>query len=151
MQTLRGKGPALVEWQVKALQEIDQAVTRLDKVTEDLLDVTRLQAGRLVLYCEPTDLVALTRRMMKRLQMTTIQHQLSLHTALSYLVLHVDPGRIEQVLSNLIGNAIKYSPAGGTIEIILREDAEAHVAQLSIQDLGIGIPAGEQVHIFSRF
>ena len=151
MQTLRGKGPALVEWQVKALREIDQAVTRLDKLTEDLLDVTRLQAGRLVLYCEPTDLVALTRRMMKRLQMTTLQHQLSLHTALSYLVLHVDPGRIEQVLSNLIGNAIKYSPASGTIEIILREDAEAHVAQLSIQDHGIGIPADERAHIFSRF
>ena len=59
VQTARGKGPELVDWQMEALQGIDQATARLVELTEDLLDVTRLQAGRLTLHLEPTDLIAL--------------------------------------------------------------------------------------------
>src|SRR5262249_11041493 len=62
IQTARGKGPELVDWQLEALQSIDQATARLVELIEDLLDVTRLQAGRLALHVEATDLVALTRR-----------------------------------------------------------------------------------------
>ena len=77
-QTARGKGPKLAVWQSEAIEEIDEATSRLDKLTEDLLDVTRLQAGRLVLSRELTDLVALTWRMVTQLQMTAEQHVLSL-------------------------------------------------------------------------
>ena len=79
-QTARGKGPKLATWQSEALEEIDEATSRLDKLTEDLLDVTRLQAGRLVLSRELTDLVALTQRMVTQRQMTTKQHVFSLDT-----------------------------------------------------------------------
>ena len=79
-QTARGKGPKLASWQSEALEEIDEATSRLDKLTEDLLDVTRLQAGRLVLSRELTDLVALIRRMVTQRQMTTKQHVFSLDT-----------------------------------------------------------------------
>ena len=61
-QTARGKGAKLAPWQREALEEIDTATSRLDKLTEDLLDVTRLQAGRLVLSRSSTDLVDLTRQ-----------------------------------------------------------------------------------------
>jgi len=151
VQTNRGKGPALADWQQEALQEIDQVTGRLDKLTGDLLDVTRLQAGRLVLHREPTDLVALTQQLMKRFQMTAQQHCLSLSTSLPALVVHVDRGRIEQVLTNLISNALKYSPQGGPIEMTIREEGEAHAAFLSIRDCGIGIPAQQQARIFGRF
>src|SRR6185437_16542631 len=80
-QTARGNGPELADWQMEALQNIDQATVRLVALTEDLLDVTRLQAGRLHLLCEPGDLIALVRRVVTRLQMTTEQHTLSLHTS----------------------------------------------------------------------
>jgi len=151
VQTARGKGPELVEWQKEALQSIDQATARLVELTEDLLDVTRLQAGRLALHVKPTDLVALTRRVVTRLQMTTEHHTLVIFTPVEHLVAPVDPRRLEQVLSNLIGNAIKYSPAGGSIEVTIRAEEQAHEALLCIRDHGIGIPAQQQQLIFSRF
>ncbi len=150
-QTARGKGPALAEWQMKSLQGIDLATARLVDLAEDLLDMTRVQAGRLELQREPTDLVALARRMLTRRQLTTEQHTLTLETATERLVLHVDPRRMEQVLSNLIGNAIKYSPEGGSIEVTIGVDDETHEALLSVRDHGIGIPQHEQVQVFERF
>ena len=150
-QTRRGKGPKLADWQREAVEEIDEATSRLDKLTEDLLDVTRLQAGRLVLSRNPTDLVALIRRMVTQRQMTTKQHGFSLDTEHLFLMVNVDRVRIEQVLTNLLSNAIKYSPQGGTIELSLREEVEPHEALLSIRDRGIGIPAEQQVRIFGRF
>ncbi len=150
-QTERGRGSALADWQKEALEEIDQATTRLDKLTEDLLDVARLQAGRLRLSHKPTDLVALARRMVAQRQMTTKQHLLSVHTELPFLVVFVDHERIEQVLSNLLSNAIKYSPQGGPIEVTIWEEVKADVAGLSIRDRGMGIPAQQQARIFGRF
>jgi two-component system phosphate regulon sensor histidine kinase PhoR len=142
-QTARGKGPALAEWQQKSLQGIDLA--------EDLLDVTRVQAGRLELQREPTDLVALARRVLTRRQLTTERHTLTLVTTLPHLVVHADPRRMEQVLSNLIGNAIMYSPEGGAIEVTIGAEHESHEALLSVRDQGIGIPQHDQAQVFERF
>ncbi len=86
IQTARGKGPELADWQTEGLQEIDQATVRLVELTEDLLDVTRLQAGRLTLQLEPKDIIPLVQRLVKRIQMTTERHQISLTTTLPYLV-----------------------------------------------------------------
>ncbi len=122
VQTARGKGPELADWQMEAIQDIDQATTRLVELTEDLLDVTRLQAGRLQLQFEPTDLVALVQRIVKRFRVTTDQHQIAFETAEENIVVTIDPRRIEQVMSNLISNAIKYSPDGGKIEVTVLED-----------------------------
>jgi PAS domain S-box-containing protein len=150
-QTKRGKGAKLANWQSEALEEIDEATSRLDKLTEDLLDVTRLQAGRLVLSRDLIDLVALIRRMVTQRQMTTRQHGFSLDTKHSSLMVEVDRARMEQVLTNLLSNAIKYSPQGGPIELSLREETEPHEALLSIRDHGIGIPTQQQARIFGRF
>src|SRR3989442_11824163 len=151
VQTARGRGPELAEWQMESVQSIDQSTSRLVELTEDLLDVTRLQGGRVTFHREPTDLVALARRVVARLQMTTERHHLSLLTSLEYLVADVDPRRIEQVLSNLIGNAIKYSPAGGPIEVTLWEAMDTQEARLSVRDYGIGIPEKDQARIFWLF
>ncbi|MGZ3644550.1 MAG: PAS domain-containing sensor histidine kinase, partial [Ktedonobacteraceae bacterium] len=150
-QTARGKGAHLAPWQTEALEEIDMATARLDKLTEDLLDVTRLQAGRLILSRNTTDFVALTRRVMTQRQMTTRQHTFTLETEYPSLAMEVDRERIEQVLTNLLSNAIKYSPQGGPIELTIREEDEPHTVLVSIRDWGIGIPAGQQAHIFGRF
>src|SRR6266568_3904646 len=89
----RDNDTQLSAWQREALQGIDQAALQLVKLTEDLLDVTRAQAGRLELSRELTDLVALCRRVVARFQRTTAQHALSLETALEHLVAQVDPER----------------------------------------------------------
>jgi signal transduction histidine kinase len=121
------------------LQEIDVATDRLTGLTDELLDVTRLQAGQLTLHQAPTNLVALVRRTMQRLQSTTSRHHLALqiapssalpgrrraatrraaHASEAEIVASVDATRIEQVLLNLLSNAIKYSPDGGQITITL--------------------------------
>ena len=133
------------------MDSIDQATRRLNDLTEDLLDVTRLQAGRLELHPEPTDLVALARRVVKRLQPTTEQHHLSVLTSLEYLVVLIDSRRVEQVLGNLLSNAIKYSPHGGPVEVVVREESERGEALLSVRDCGMGIPLHQQARLFGRF
>jgi two-component system phosphate regulon sensor histidine kinase PhoR len=151
LQTKRGKGPELADWQMEAIQDIDQATSRLVELTEDLLDVTRLQAGRLELQFEPTDLVALVQRTVARFRVTTERHTISVNPTPEHMVVMADHRRIEQVLSNLINNAIKYSPDGGDVEISVQEDRKANAALLSVRDHGIGIPAHQQGRIFSRF
>ncbi len=151
MQSKRGKGPEFTELQKQALQEIDKSINSMVELANDLLDVTRLQAGELVLQFEPTDLVDLVRRVTERLQMTTMQHTLSVESTLPSLPLSLDVRRMEQVFSNVIDNAIKYSPDGGDIEITIREAREAQEVVISIRDHGIGIPLHEQGRIFERF
>ncbi len=151
VQTARGRGPKLVEWQTEALLAIDQATSRMVELIDDLLDVTRLQARRLEFYMEPNDIVALTRRVLTRQQITTEQHTLSLATSFEHLVVQIDPRRIEQVLNNLINNAIKYSPKGGPITVTITADTTQQMAIISIRDSGIGIPRNQQAHVFGRF
>jgi two-component system phosphate regulon sensor histidine kinase PhoR len=151
IQTARGNGPKLADWQIEALQSIDQSSLRLVELIDDLLDVTRLQAGRLEIHPEPTNLIALAKRTISRLQVTTDKHSLSLHTSLEHLVLNIDAQRIEQVLSNIISNAIKYSPDGGPIELSISEDKRKHIALIRVADHGIGIPVSQQAHVFGRF
>jgi signal transduction histidine kinase len=86
-----------------------------------------------------------------RFQGTAPGRILSFETPLEHLVAQVDPERIEQVLDNLLSNAFKYSPEDGPVRVTLRESAEAHMAELSVADRGIGIPAQQQARIFERF
>jgi signal transduction histidine kinase len=83
--------------------------------------------------------------------MTTMQHTLSIESMLPSLPLSLDVRRMEQVFSNVIGNAIKYSPDEGDIEIAIREARGAQEVVISIRDHGIGIPLHEQGRIFGRF
>lgn len=75
LQTARGHGPQLAAWQYELLEDLEQATDRLVHLTEDLLDVSRLQAGQLFLHCVPTDLAALVRRGIERFQKNTTLHQ----------------------------------------------------------------------------
>ncbi len=147
----RGAGQELAEWQLEALETIDSSTTRLVELTDDLLDVTRLQAGRLELRQAPIDLVALARRVAKRLQITAPAHTLEVSADSDAVVANVDAQRIEQVLGNLLNNAIKYSPDGGAIAIAVHACVERGVAEVSIRDQGIGIPVAQQARMFSRF
>jgi PAS domain S-box-containing protein len=151
VQSARGHGAPLADWQQDALQDIKQATERLVTLTDGLLDVTRLQAGRLLLHCTATDLDALVQRVASHLQQTTSQHQLEVHLHTPAAIVYMDPQRIDQVLTNLIENAIKYSPQGGPIWIKVRTNPEQQTAIVSVQDRGIGIPKRQQGQIFGRF
>jgi signal transduction histidine kinase len=154
VQTARKRGRALSDWQQEALQEIELATSRLVNLTEELLDVTRLQAGRLLLQRTPTNVIPIVQRVTTLLQQTTTRHQLEVRITHSSLVANIDPGRIEQVLTNLIGNAIKYSPQGGPVTITFWEETVTLVNRLigiSVQDSGIGVPKNQHALMFGRF
>ena len=130
------------------LQLIDSQSGKLAILIERLLDVSRLRAGKLALEPAPTDLVALVREVADRAQASTQRHVVVLH-APDTLTATVDPLRIEQVLTNLLDNAIKYSPQGGPIDLtIARQDGTARIA---VRDRGTGIDAEHIDHVFDRF
>jgi signal transduction histidine kinase len=144
-------GAELAEWQVEALETIAHDVTRLVDLTNHLLDVSRLQAGQLELNLYPANLVALTQRVITRSRAKAKHHTISIKTTSTQLMVHVDVQRIEQVITNLISNAIKYSSEGSQILVTLQEAQDAGVAIISVSDEGIGIPENQQSRIFSRF
>lgn len=135
----------------EAVAAISEATARLVDLTDDLLDVTRLQAGRMELVREPHDLLALVRRVARRLQVTAPHHDMRMRCDEAYIVTAIDQRRMEQVVGNLLHNAIKYSPDGGDIEITLVTDRDRQQVELRVQDHGIGIPVAEQSRIFGRF
>lgn len=151
-QTARGHGPKLADWQEEMLQDLDTATDRLVHLTNDLLDASRLQAGQLILHLTATNLVRLCQSVVERSQKIMTLHQLALHTDQPHLEAVIDPQRIEQVLSNVLTNATRYSPQGGSVTVTLRhpEDTLQEV-EICVQDEGLGIPRHQQAQIFGRF
>ncbi|HEV2659613.1 MAG TPA: ATP-binding protein, partial [Ktedonobacteraceae bacterium] len=108
-------------------------------------------AGQFFLQRSETDIVALLEHAVERLRLTTTRHNLELYAEPSLLTVNIDARRIEQVLVNLLTNAIKYSPAGGSIIATLAIDKSTQMVTISVQDFGMGIPLHQQTRIFGRF
>lgn len=122
---------------------------RLETMISGLLDITRIERGQLSLVRGPVDLGELINSIVIDLQETLRIHTLALALPAKQVVVSGDKGRLEQVLLNLIENGIRYSPMGGPVSIRLTSTEAA--AEIEVSDQGIGIPAGAQEHIFSRF
>jgi signal transduction histidine kinase len=133
----------------KALRAVEQGSKRMSRLVSQILDVSRLDGGRLVLDRQITDLAALVHEIASAMQTTTSRHTLLVRTPAQVRAL-IDPLRLEQVVTNLLDNAIKYSPAGGQIEVELALPAPG-MARLAVADHGIGIPPERRQHIFERF
>jgi PAS domain S-box-containing protein len=126
-------------------------VDRLERLVTDLLDVSRIQQGRLELRPEPTDLAELARAVLARSEGAAERlstHRLTLDAPAPVAGVW-DPSRLDQVLTNLLSNAMKYSPEGG--EIHVRVTREAGQAVIEITDQGIGISPEEQARLFQPF
>ncbi len=134
---------------VRHLGVIEQQVGRIARLVSDLSDAARLQKG--TLQQEPTDfdLVPLVQSAVEQQQVTTSSHTLRLELAEPSLPVHADPTRLEQVLTNLLTNAIKYSPNAD--QVTIRLDRQEGFAHLAVRDEGIGIPKAEQGQLFGRF
>ncbi|HEU5383515.1 MAG TPA: ATP-binding protein [Ktedonobacteraceae bacterium] len=150
-QAVSSKSSDLAEWQIEALETIAHDTMRIVGLTNDLLDVSRLQARKLPLHCYNTNLVALALRVVTRLRDRTKRHTLVVESGDQHIAVNVDVQRIEQAITNLVNNAIKYSPDGGEVLLSMKEEAQAGMVILSVRDQGIGIPANQQAQIFSRF
>jgi PAS domain S-box-containing protein len=131
------------------LQSIDDETDKLEKIVDDLLDLSRIEGGRLQLDRHPTDIGQLAKEVVGGLKVQFPRHRLLCGFPSEPLVATVDAKRIEQVLRNLVGNAVKYSTDGGTVTIRGHRD-EGRIL-VSVEDEGSGIPAQDLDRIFERF
>ena len=144
------KGAADVPaWLSEGLRTIDQQAERLTRLIGQLFDVSRLDQDKLAVERVPTDLALLADKLVASFRGRTSRHTLAL-AAEPGLSAEVDPVGIEQVLSNLLDNAIKYSPDGGRIDIEVGQ-ADGEHARLAVRDRGIGIAPEKRGAIFERF
>lgn len=140
---------------------------RMNRLVEDLLDISRADAGRLSLHTQRLDLQSLIKNVVEQQQSLATAHRFDIEAQESLPVIVGDVMRLTQVLQNLLNNAVKYSPSGGTIKISLsaraaddpiwpnrtqpiRESAPCW-ALVQVQDSGIGIPEDQLRRIFDRF
>jgi len=123
-------------------------IDRLSGLVNDLLDISKIQAGKLAFAEEVVDINALVREVVENLHQTSSQHQISIEGSVQRAIVG-DRDRLGQVLINLITNAMKYSPQAERIVISLMNTSDA--LMVSVQDFGIGIPKAHQKKVFERF
>jgi PAS domain S-box-containing protein len=131
-----------------ALARMEEPFTLLERLVGELLDVTRIQAGRLEYHWESVDLDALLQEVADTMQQMDPTHTIAVRGTISRLLLG-DKGRLAQVFLNLISNAMKYAPDAPLIGIEV--SASAETATIAVHDHGIGIPKEQCEKIFERF
>ncbi len=130
------------------LGKMDAQINKLITLIADLLDVSKMQAGKLQLRLDHFDFNALVSEIVDEIQRTTARH--TIHTELmGNKMVYGDKDRLGQVITNFLTNAVKYSPHADTI--IVKTEATAHTITLSVQDFGLGIPKTKQGRVFERF
>lgn len=128
---------------------VQRQVDRLDRLVGDFLDATRIEAGQLVLKLEERDARDMAREVFELFRSSSPQHEIALTLPPEPVPLRCDPVRIEQVLNNFVSNAIKYSPRGGGIGIMV--EASQGEAVFSVSDCGVGLASEDLEAIFEPF
>ena len=131
------------------VERCSRQIVRLTRLVESLLDVTRITSGQLAIEPADTDLCALTRDIIERFaaEAGDAGSKITLHAAPSLLGLW-DPARLDQVLSNLLENALKYG-GGRPVEVVIVEDMG--LVRIAVTDHGMGIAPEARERIFERF
>ncbi|MBK1616459.1 hypothetical protein CKO44_23745 [Rubrivivax gelatinosus] len=131
---------------------MDRQIRHIVRLTEDLLDVSRIGNGKLELRLEPVDLREVVHAAVEaaRALLETAGHRLTLDLPAQACRVHADHARMVQVVCNLLSNAARYTPPGGRVELHLAEDGDGF-ARFVVSDSGIGVPAELASEIFDLF
>ncbi len=150
-QTLRGDAGALEEDErSEFLGIIEQESNRLLVMINDLLDVTRMEAGRpLPLNPAQVDLKQLAEHVVRFQSVTTSAHRFLFEFGEERASVVADPDKVEQILTNLVSNAIKYSPKGGVVAVGARRQDDECVVH--VRDQGVGMTQEQVSHLFGRY
>lgn len=134
----------------KHLSRIQASVESMNQLLEDLLVLSRAESGKLVLHSELLEIIGFCRSLVEEVQaIASTQHQLVFHADLDSLIAQLDQHLLRHILLNLLTNAIKYSPQGGTVRLEVTN--EGQWVNFQISDSGIGIPPEYQERLFQRF
>lgn len=134
-------------------RNIEEECDRLHRLISDLLDLSRIQAGRVAMRVGRVDLAQLAAEVVDQLAPRSPRHSLRSSFASTFPLIRGDADQLRRALFNLVQNAVKYSPEGGEVVIAgeVRTVDNQRWAVVSVIDQGVGIPAGEQERIFERF
>ena len=154
---LTGGPPTVDSWRkeeetlLEQLEVVQRQTGKLARLVDELLDVSRIESGRLELRVTEVDLPDLVAEVMRRHQLMATKHELKLvYDPDGAFHVRGDRDHLEQVLNNLIGNAMKYSPDGGTIDVQVTRAGDQEI-ELRIADHGIGIRTEELARVFGLF
>jgi PAS domain S-box-containing protein len=143
-------GP-IQEGQKDMLARVKNNIDRLARLINDLLDISKIEAGRLELQKSSVNITALAKEVCSSFQNPVKNKNIQLRNRMKKDVppLYVDPDRISQVLTNLIANSIKFTPENGRIELAIKD--EEREVEISVMDTGIGIARENIAGLFDRF
>jgi signal transduction histidine kinase len=146
----RGRAGIVPTKQLEVLTIVDRNAQRLSRLVNDLLMAAQADAGELQLEAEPLELGTVVRQSVESARSRADdQRVLLMFSGADGTRVVADHGRLLQVFDNLVSNAIKFSPAGGTVDV--RVSSEGGLAVIEVRDEGIGIPLAEQQLLFGRF
>ena len=148
---LMGKTGAINDLQRDFLTTVKDSTTNLQRLIDDLLEFSRMEAGQVKLKPEMISAFDVVTQVIGRLSPLAVEGQLELINRIpeTIALVEADPMRIEQVVTNLISNAVKFTPEGGSITVAARD--EGAMIRVSVRDTGIGISEDHQANIFERF
>lgn len=133
------------------VQMIHDESKRLSDMIEEMLSASRIEGGGISLSVEPIDIKKLTVAVLEQLGPGSPRHTLSLEAEESLPSILCDKEKLQQVLHNLVGNAVKYSPNGGPVVVAARSDVDSGCVVISVADCGLGVPEEEIPRLFTKF
>jgi PAS domain S-box-containing protein len=134
----------------RPIESVQRNVSRLKRLVDEMLDVTRIDAGKVTLDLNGTDLASIAKNVVEELAPMAEVKQQVLTSSGSVFEIQADEAKIHRIVSNLVFNSIRYTPTGGSVEISVAEHDSEH-AVLRVRDNGIGIPTSEWQQIFEPF
>ena len=133
---------------VNALEDVEQ----LSSIVRALLLLSQAESGQLALQKTPLDLGDVALEVVDQFQIPAEEKRLVLRAKTDpNVTIHADRTQIERLISNLVSNAVKYTPASGTVRVDIGHDPSTGWARIRVEDTGVGIPAENLPHIFDRF
>ncbi|MBB6108654.1 PAS domain S-box-containing protein [Mucilaginibacter lappiensis] len=131
------------------LQKAQHQLKKLSSLVDDLLDVSKIEAGKLRFTTEDFDICEVINNAVDLISHTNTSYKITLHSSVRNCIIKGDDHRIEQVIMNFLTNAIRYAPNSNQIEVFLISDK--HDIKIGVKDLGVGIATEKLEHIFSRY
>ena len=136
--------------QAQAVEAIERNAQAQARIIDDILDVARGMSGNVRLELQPVDLVSVAQRSVEAIAPTAVAKQIRIEVRGGEpIAISADPNRLQQVVWNLVSNAVKFTPAGGRVTVAVH--ANDGFAELTVTDTGAGIPAAFLPYVFDKF